>query len=71
MAFAGIISAPVKSMGYHGRTKIIRLDIDKELLKDILSKIDKIKKILLSNYKPVLLQSKKVKLKNNIFKRLI
>ena len=58
-------------MGYHGRTKIIRLDIDKELLKDILSKIDKIKKILLSNYKPVLLQSQKVKLKNNIFKRLI
>lgn len=71
LALAGIISAPVKSMGYHGRTKIIRLDIDKELLKDILSKIDKIKKILLSNYKPVLLQSKKVKLKNNVFKRLI
>ena len=71
LALAGIISAPVRSMGYHGRTKIIRLDIDKELLKDILLKIDKIKKILLSNYKPILLQSKKVKLKNNVFKRLI
>ena len=69
LALAGIISAPVKSMGYHGRTKIIRLDIDMALLKDILSKIDRIKKIL--NYKPVLLQSKKVKLKNNVFKRLI
>ena len=71
LSLAGIISAPVKSMGYHGRTKIIRLDIDMALLKDILSKIDKIKKILLLNYKPVLLQSKKVKLKNNVFKRLI
>jgi len=69
LALAGIISAPVMSMGYHGRTKIIRLDIDIDLLKNILSKIDKVKKIL--NYKPVLIQSNKVKLKNNVFKRLI
>ena len=69
LALAGIISAPVKSMGYHGRTKIIRLDIDINLLKNILSRIEKIEKIL--DYKPVLLQSHKVKLKNNVFKRLI
>ncbi len=69
LALAGIISAPVKSMGSHGRTKIITLDIDMDLLKDVLSRIEKIKKVL--NYKPVLLQSNKVKLKNNVFKRLI
>ena len=69
LALADIISAPVKSGGYHGRTKIIRLGIDIALLKNILSKIDKIAKVL--NYKPFLLQSNKVKLKNNVFKKLI
>lgn len=69
LSLAGIISAEVKSMGHYGRTKIIKLDIDIKLLESVLSEIEKIKDIL--NYKPILLQSDKVKLKDNIFKKLI
>ncbi len=69
LALSGIISAIIKSMGYHGRTKIIKLEIDMSLLEEILKKVNKIEKIL--DYKPILLQSDKVKLKNNVFKRLV
>ncbi len=69
LAKAGIISAVIKSMGHYGRTKIIKLDIGRDLVEKALSKIEKINSIL--NYKPFLLQRDKVKLKNNIFKKLI
>jgi len=69
LALAGIISAEVKSMGHYGRTKIIQLDIGIDITEKILSEIDKIQGIL--NHKPILLQTDKVKLKNNIFKKLI
>ncbi|MFX1591908.1 MAG: hypothetical protein ACFFCL_04360, partial [Promethearchaeota archaeon] len=62
-------SAEVKSMGHYGRTKIIKLDIGMELIEKALLEIGKIKSII--NYKPVFLQTDKVKLKNNIFKKLI
>ena len=69
LSLAGIISAEVKSMGHYGRTKIIKLDISMELLEKVLSEIDKIQDIM--KYKPSFLQTNKVKLKNNIFKKLI
>ncbi|MFX1417415.1 MAG: Cdc6/Cdc18 family protein [Promethearchaeota archaeon] len=69
LALAGIISADVKSMGHYGRTKIIKLDISVELVEKALLESDKIKGIM--NYKPAFLQANKVKLKNNIFKKLI
>ena len=69
LAQAGIISAYIKSMGHYGRTKIIKLDIGMELIERVLSKIEKINSIL--HYKPFLLQADKVKLKNNIFKKLV
>ncbi len=69
LALAGIISAYIKSMGHYGRTKIIKLDITNELVDKVLCGIEKIQMIL--NHKPILLQKDKVKLKNNIFKKLI
>ena len=69
LTLAGIITAEVKSMGHYGRTKIIKLDISMELIGNTLSEINKIQGIM--NYKPVFLQADKVKLKNNIFKKLI
>ena len=69
LALAGIISADVKSMGHYGRTKIIKLDIGFDIIEKVLSETDKIQGIL--NHKPALLQIDKVKLKNNIFKKLI
>lgn len=69
LTLAGIISAEVKSMGHYGRTKIIKLDIAIDIIEKVLTKIDKIQAIL--NHKPTLLQVDKVKLKNNIFKKLI
>ncbi len=69
LSLAGLISAEIKSMGHYGRTKIIKLDIGSELLVMVLLEIEKIKGIL--NHKPVFLQTDKVKLKNNIFKKLI
>jgi len=56
-------------MGHYGRTKIINLDIELALIEKVLMENDKIHDFL--NYKPVLLQSDKVKLKNNVFKKLI
>ncbi len=69
LSLTGIISAEVKSMGHYGRTKIIKFDIGMELIEKVLSEIDKIQGIM--NYKPIFLQTDKVKLKNNIFKKLI
>lgn len=69
LSLAGIISADVKSMGHYGRTKIIKLDIGIEIIEKGLSEIDKINPIM--NYKPIFLQTNKVKLKNNIFKKLL
>ncbi len=69
LSLAGIISADVKSMGHYGRTKIIKMDIGIELFEKVLLDIDKIQGIM--NYKPIFLQNDKVKLKNNIFKKLI
>ncbi len=69
LTLAGIIISDLKSMGHYGRTKIIKLDIDLDLVEKVLSETDKFKKIL--NYKPILLQIDKVKIKNNIFKKLI
>ncbi|MFW9880367.1 MAG: Cdc6/Cdc18 family protein [Candidatus Thorarchaeota archaeon] len=69
LTLAGIISADVKSMGHYGRTKIIKFDISMELIEKVLSENDKIKSIM--NYRPIFLQRNKVKLKNNIFKKLI
>jgi len=66
---AGIILTNLKSMGYYGRTKIIQLDLDLELLENIFLEIDKFRNVI--NYKPVFLQSDKVKVKNNIYKKLI
>jgi cell division control protein 6 len=69
LALSGIISAEVKSMGHYGRTKIIKFDFDIGLIEKVLVQIEKIQGIM--NYKPVFLQTDKVKLKNNIFKKLI
>ncbi len=69
LALSGIISAEVKSMGHYGRTKIIKIDIGIDIVEKVLYEIDKIQGIL--NHKPILLQTDKVKLKNNIFKKLI
>lgn len=69
LSLAGIISADTRSMGHYGRTKIINLDIDLELIGRVLTQIDKIKTLL--NYKPVLLQTDKVKVKNNVFRKLL
>ncbi|MGV9202625.1 MAG: Cdc6/Cdc18 family protein [Promethearchaeia archaeon] len=66
---AGIISTTLRSLGYYGRTKIIELDIDLELLERILNQIEKVKDLL--EYKPILLQSDKVKIKNNTFRKLL
>jgi len=71
LAIAGIITAYTKSAGHYGRTKIIKLDngIDIILVEKILANIEKINDLI--TYKPILLQSNKVRLKNNVFKKLI
>ncbi len=71
LAMAGIITAYTKSAGHYGRTKIIKLDngIDLILVEKILANIEKIKDLI--TYKPILLQSNKVRLKNNVFKKLV
>jgi cell division control protein 6 len=69
LALAGIITAEVKSMGHYGRTKIIKFDIGIDIIEKVLCDIDKIQGILI--HKPILLQTDKVKLKNNIFKKLV
>jgi len=71
LALAGLITANTRSMGHYGRTKIINLDIESELVERILSQIKKIQDYKLLNYKPILLQTDKVKVKNIVFKKLI
>jgi cell division control protein 6 len=71
LTMAGIISADTKSMGHYGRTKIIRLDVNMDLIGRVLSQVERIKISNLISYKPILLQSDKVKIKNNVFKKLI
>ena len=64
---------PLKISGYNidleNAAKIINLDIELALIEKVLNENDKIRDLL--NYKPILLQSDKVKLKNNVFKKLI
>ena len=69
LTLAGIISSEIKSMGHYGRTKIIKLDIEMNLLEKVLSEIEILKDLLI--YKPAFLQSDKVKIKENIFKKII
>jgi len=71
LAMAGIITAYTKSAGHYGRTKIIKLDngIELILIEKILAHIEKIKDLIM--YKPIRLQSNKVRLKNNVFKKLV
>ncbi|MBA7561725.1 hypothetical protein ES708_03365 [subsurface metagenome] len=71
LALAGLITANTRSMGHYGRTKIINLDIESELVERVLSQIKKIQDYKLLNYKPILLQTDKVKVKNIVFKKLI
>lgn len=68
LVLAGIITANTKSMGHYGRTKVIKLDIEGTLIERVLSKIRRISDVI--NHKPVILQSDKVRVKNNVFKKL-
>ncbi|MHA1149281.1 MAG: Cdc6/Cdc18 family protein [Promethearchaeota archaeon] len=69
LAQAGIISADVRSMGRYGRTKIIKFEIEMDLIEKVLMVIPKIKNLL--DIKPVRLQSDKVKFNDNVFKKII
>ena len=69
LALSGIITADTRSMGHYGRTKIINLDISMELVEKVLKQNDALNNFL--NYKPVLMQSDKVRLKNNVYKKLM
>ena len=71
LALAGIITANTRSLGHYGRTKIITLDIDISLIEKVLSQVKHISMADLLNYKPLLLQTDKVKIKNNVFKKLL
>ena len=71
LALAGLITANTRSMGHYGRTKIINLDIESELVERVLSQIKKIQDYKLLNYKPILLHTDKDKVKNIVFKKLI
>ena len=71
LALSGLIDTVTKSMGHYGRTKIIKLDIDFNLIERVLSQIKIVKEYRLLDYKPIILQSDKVKIKNMVFKKLI
>jgi len=71
LALSGLITATTKSMGHYGRTKIVKLDIEFNLIERILSQINKVKEYRLLDYKPIILQTDKVKIKNVVFKKLI
>ena len=71
LTLAGLINADTKSMGHYGRTKIIKLDVDNALMERVLSQIDRINAQNLLNYRPILLQTDKVRVKNNVFKKLL
>ncbi len=68
LALAGLISASIKSRGFYGRTKIITLAIGLDIIERTLSNKDEMAEIL--NYKPIFLQKDKVKINNNVFKKL-
>lgn len=68
LSLSGIISANIRSFGQYGRTKIISLAIELDLLQKIFNEIDKLRDVL--NYKPILIQNNKVRVKNNIFRKL-
>ncbi|MHA1319374.1 MAG: Cdc6/Cdc18 family protein [Promethearchaeota archaeon] len=71
LALSGLITAETKSMGHYGRTKIVKLDIEFKLIERVLSQVKKIKEYRLMDYKPIILQTDKVKIKNMVFKKLI
>ncbi len=71
LSLSGLIITYTKSMGHYGRTKIVKLDIDFNLIERVLSQIKKIKEYRLLDYKPIILQTDKVKIKNMVFKKLI
>lgn len=71
LTLSGLISANTRSLGHYGRTKIIKLDIEVGLVQRVLSQIKKIHNYKLLDYKPIVLQTDKVKLKNIVFRRLI
>jgi cell division control protein 6 len=68
LALAEIVKAEVISMGYYGRSKIVKLDIPLVQLYKILEKIDTIKELL--KYTPVIGQKGKAKLNKITFKKL-
>jgi Cdc6-like AAA superfamily ATPase len=71
LTLSGIIIANTRSMGHYGRTKIIKLDIELGVVERVLSQVKKIKDHNLLDYKPIILQTDKVKIKNIVFKKLI
>ncbi|MFW9945523.1 MAG: Cdc6/Cdc18 family protein [Candidatus Odinarchaeota archaeon] len=71
LSLAGIITATTKSMGHYGRTKLVNFDIEKDLVERTLSQIEKIRISGILNYKPIVLLTDKVKIKNNVFRKLI
>jgi len=71
LALSGLITANTRSLGHYGRTKIIKLNIEQQLVERVLSQIKKIQDHKLLDYKPVILQTDKVKIKNIVFRKLI
>ncbi|TFG22829.1 MAG: hypothetical protein EU533_03805 [Promethearchaeota archaeon] len=71
LTLAGIITANTRSMGHYGRTKIITLDVDIKLIERTLSQIKRFKMSDILNHKPIILQNNKVKVRNNVFKKLL
>jgi Cdc6-like AAA superfamily ATPase len=71
LTLSGLITANTRSLGHYGRTKIIKLNIEQQLVERVLSQIKKIQDHKLLDYKPVILQTDKVKIKNIVFRKLI
>ena len=71
LTLAGIITANTRSMGHYGRTKIINLDVDIKLIERTLSQIKRFKMNDILNHKPIILHNNKVKVRNNVFKKLL
>lgn len=71
LVLAGIITANTRSMGHYGRTKLIKLDVDIKLIERTLFQIKRFKMSNILNHKPIILQTNKVKVRNNVFKKLL
>ncbi len=71
LVLAGIITANTRSMGHYGRTKIINLDVDTKLIERTLSQIKRFRMSDILRHKPIILQTHKVKVRNNVFKKLL